>query len=174
MSALPADELIDLLDENGNVVGIVRRGEMRRQRLPHRCVYIFVFNSRGELLIHERTATKDVFPSYWDVAFGGIPSAGESFADAAKREGKEELGIEIEPALLFPFRYADQFTQAHAMVYRGVSDGPFQFQAEEVVRAEFVKIAKLNDRFGRESFCPDGLAAWAEYERRNPGQSASA
>jgi isopentenyldiphosphate isomerase len=171
MSQSPADELIDLLDENGKVVGIVRRGEVRRRRLPHRCVYILVFNSRGDLLIHQRTATKDVFPSYWDVAFGGIPMAGESFGEAAEREGNEELGIEIAPVELFPFRYKDQFAQAHAMVYRAVSDGPFQFQIEEVERAEFVEVARLSQRIGLNTFCPDGLAVWAEYQRRRTSPS---
>ena len=48
---------------------------------PHRCTYVLVFNIRGELFIHLRTATKDVYPSHWDVAIGGVLAAGETFAE---------------------------------------------------------------------------------------------
>ena len=58
-------EMVDVLNLEGEVVGIATRQEMRRGRLPHRCVYILVFNKSGEIFIHLRTATKDVFPSYW-------------------------------------------------------------------------------------------------------------
>jgi isopentenyldiphosphate isomerase len=166
MDSLAADEPIDLLDENGLVVGVVKRGEMRRRRLPHRCVYLLVFNSQGDLLIHQRTASKDVFPSHWDVTFGGVVATGESFDAAAQREGREELGIEVNPIGLFPIRYSDESTNVFAMVYRARSDGPFHFQVEEVVRGEFVTLSKLEERIARDRFCPDGLAVWAEYRQR--------
>src|SRR5947209_7709294 len=77
----PGDELVDVVDAAGNTIGVVTRRVMRGQRLPHRCVYLLVFNARGELFIHQRTAAKDVFPSYWDVAIGGVLGAGEAFDD---------------------------------------------------------------------------------------------
>ena len=76
----PGDELVDLIDDAGNTIGVVPRRTMRAQRLPHRCTYVLVFNTRGDLFIHLRTATKDVNPSYWDVCVGGVVSAGETFA----------------------------------------------------------------------------------------------
>ena len=66
------DELIDWLDDAGQVIGRVTRRQMRTQRLPHRCVYLLVFNSRGDLFVHQRTANKDVFPSHWDLTVGGV------------------------------------------------------------------------------------------------------
>src|SRR5262245_28283247 len=128
------DELVDLLDDAGQVIGRVTRRDMRRRRLPHRCVYLLVFNSRGELFVHQRTATKDVFPSYWDLTIGGVLAAGESFDDAALREGREELGVEIQPVRLFPTRYAGEDTIAFGMVYRVAHDGPFRLQVEEISR----------------------------------------
>src|SRR5580700_9257086 len=121
-------ELVDILDENGNVVGTATRREMRQRQLPHRCVYLLVFNTRGELFIHLRTATKDIYPSHWDVAIGGVVAAGESFDAGAVREGGEELGVALAPEPLFPFRYADERTVVHGMVYRAVHDGPFRLQ----------------------------------------------
>jgi isopentenyldiphosphate isomerase len=162
-----AQELVDVIDAEGRTVGVVTRAEMRARRLPHRCTYTLVFNSRGELFIHLRTATKDVFPSYWDVTIGGVLAAGESFDDGARREAREELGVDIEPKRLFPFRYQDATTIVHGMVYRVDHDGPFRLQPEEIVRGEFVSLDVLHDRSTHQSFCPDGLAVLREYLHGN-------
>jgi isopentenyldiphosphate isomerase len=157
------NELVDVIDAEGRPVGVVTRTEMRACRLPHRCTYILLFNSRGELFVHLRTATKDVFPSHWDVTIGGVLAAGESFDDGARREAREELGVEVEPQRLFPFRYEDASTIVHGMVYRVDHDGPFRLQPEEIVCGEFVASDVLQDRATHQSFCPDGLAVLREY-----------
>lgn len=162
------DELVDVVDESGATIAVVPRREMRARRLPHRCVYLLVFNARGELFIHLRTPTKDVYPSHWDVAVGGVPAAGESFDDAALREGQEELGVELAPVPLFPFAYADERTVVYAMVYRALHDGPFRLQPEEVVRGEFVAVCDLAERFRQAAFCPDGRAVLEAYRRHCP------
>jgi isopentenyldiphosphate isomerase len=160
------DELVDVVDDAGRVVGTVTRREMRTRRLPHRATAIFVFNTRGEIFIHLRTPTKDIYPSHWDTAVGGVLAAGETFAEGAAREVGEELGIDVPLVELFPFRYADERNVADVMVYKAVHDGPFKLQAEEIVRGEFVPPAAINERARCEPFCPDGLAVFAEYQRR--------
>lgn len=152
-----ADELVDVIDEAGETVGVVTRREMRERKLPHRCTYVLVFNSRGELFIHLRTPTKDVFPSYWDVCVGGVLSAGETFAVGVKREIQEELGIDAEATELFAFWYRGPASFAHGMVYRLDHDGPFQLQVEEIVRGEFVRMDGVLERIKKEPFCPDGV-----------------
>src|SRR5262245_40332767 len=159
------DELVDLLDDAGQVIGRVTRCDMRRRRLPHRCVYRLVFTTRVALFVNQRPATKDVFPSYWDLTVGGVVAAGESFDDAARREGREELGVEIQPLRLFPIRYDGDDTIAFGMVYHVTHDGPFHLQVEELSRGEFVSIEELAALIGRERFCPDGIQVWAEFER---------
>ena len=165
MSASPGDELVDVLDDDGRVVGQNTRRDMRAQRLPHRTCYVLVFNARGELFVHLRTATKDVYPSHWDVAVGGVLAAGERFAEGAERETLEELGVTMALRQLFPFRYADAATIVHGMVFRGEHDGPFRLQPEEIVRGEFVPFAEVMVRAAGEPFCPDGLAVLAAYRR---------
>src|SRR6266851_4778436 len=89
-----AEEMVDVIDDAGRTVGVVTRQEMRRRRLPHRSTAILVFDHSGRLFIHLRTPSKDVFPSHWDVAVGGVLSAGESFTEGAQREVREELGVD--------------------------------------------------------------------------------
>ncbi len=165
-AADPGDELVDVIDAAGHTVGVVTRREMRGRRLPHRCVYVLVFNRRGDVFVHLRTPTKDVFPSHWDVAVGGVLAAGEGFDAGARREVAEELGVTAEVEPLFPFHYRDERTEARAVVYRARHDGPFRLQPEEVVRGEFVAPDDVLVRAERVPFCPDGLAVWKEYLRR--------
>ena len=120
--------------------------EMRSRRLPHRCTYTLVFNRGGELLIHLRTASKDLYPSHWDTTVGGVLAAGESFDDGAAREALEELGVAARPEPLFPFRYADARTVVQSMVYRIRHDGPKRHRQRLRPLDEFDR----NGRFGAE------------------------
>jgi 8-oxo-dGTP pyrophosphatase MutT (NUDIX family) len=86
-----------------------------------------------------------------------VLTAGETFAEGVRREIREELGIDGDAIELFPFRYADGATFAHGMAYRLDHDGPFQLQAEEIVRGEFVPLPKVLERIARDPFCPDGV-----------------
>lgn len=168
MSHDPGQELVDVVDDQGRTIATVTRREVRERHLPHRSVYILVFNFKGELFIHLRTHIKDVFPSHWDVCVGGVSLAGESFDAAARREVAEELGLDLDPERLFPFRYTDANWDVHGMVYRVVHKGPFQLQAEEIVRGEFVPLQEVAVRTAVEPFCPDGLSVFREYLRRFP------
>jgi isopentenyldiphosphate isomerase len=162
----PVDELVDIIDEHGYTIATVPRREMRGKRLPHRCVYVLVFNPRHELLIHLRTPTKDVFPSHWDVAIGGVLAAGEDFDSGAQRETYEEIGIDAPLETLFPFRYEDARTVVQAKVFRLVHEGPFHLQPEEVVCAEFVSLSELDKRIRQHPFCPDGVEVLRTYRER--------
>lgn len=128
-----------------------------------------MFNRAGELFIHLRTATKDVYPGHWDVAIGGVLGAGETFAQGAARELDEELGVQAPLEPLFPLRFEDATNVVHGLVFRAVHDGPFRLQPEEVVRGEFVDPATVPARAGRQPFCPDGLEALARFRARSSG-----
>lgn len=166
-TVMPAHELVDVLDADGNAVGVVTRREMRERRLPHRCTYILVFNAAGDLFIHLRTASKDVYPSHWDTCVGGVVAAGETFDEGAVRELREEIGVQTPLERLFPFRFEDERTDVYGMVYRAVHEGPFRLQPEEVVRGEFVPVEKTLRRIERDPFCPDGVEVLREAVARN-------
>jgi isopentenyldiphosphate isomerase len=164
VSAGAGEELVDVVDDADRVVARQTRAAVRRNNLLHRAVYVFVLNHTGHLFVHQRTATKDVYPGHRDVAIGGVPYAGEDYATAATREVAEELGmtgVALEP--LFTMRYADAVTRINGMVFRCVHDGPFRLQAEEIVAGEFVPLAEVARLRVRERFCPDGLVVFDRF-----------
>jgi isopentenyldiphosphate isomerase len=115
-----SEELVDIVDEDDNVLYQCTRKEMRAQVLRHRAVFIAVVNSAGELLIHQRSAMKDLWPSWWDLAVGGVVSAGESYDAAALRELDEEVGVTGVPLVeLGVGTYSDEEVSLVGQVLHG-------------------------------------------------------
>ena len=154
-----ADELVEVIDPGGHVIRVVRRAEMRADRLRHRTVFIAVVGTDGRLLVHRRADDKDMWPSRWDMAAGGVVGVDEPWDDAAHRELAEELGIDdvqLEP--LGAATYEDDDVALHGHVYLARSDGPFRFADGEVAEARFVTRAELDDLGSSQPLCPDSVA----------------
>lgn len=111
MGGMTADEILDIVDENDEVVGQAPRGEATARGLRHRCVFIEARDAEGRLFVHRRTPTKLVFPSHYDMFVGGVVGAGESYDEAALREAEEELGVTGLPA---PSRSSSSSTRARS------------------------------------------------------------
>lgn len=159
-----AIEELDVVDDDDQVVGRASRPQVRRERLRHRAVYVLVFNRAGQLFIHQRTASKDLYPSFFDVAIGGVVTAGETYDAAAQREVEEEIGVsDAELRRVMPFRFDDETNQVNGMVYSCSHDGPMTLQAEEIVSGEWLDLDQVLERVSQESFCPDGLEALFRY-----------
>ncbi len=154
-----SDELLDVVDDDDRVIGRATRAEMRRDNLLHRAVYLVLRSSRGEIFVHRRTTTKDVYPGYFDVTVGGVVAAGEDYDVAAERELAEEVGVVGAPIVpLFPVRYADASTRLVGRAYLATADGPLTLQAEEVAWGAFLPLADAERIMRTERCCPDGVA----------------
>ena len=90
-------EMVKLVDENNNEIGVATRGKVRTAKLWHRVSYIFVITTKKELLVQVRSQRKDYCPGFFDLASaGGVVDAGEDDDLGARRELQEELGLVIE------------------------------------------------------------------------------
>ena len=161
----PADELVIIVDRANNIVGSTTRRKMRAERLPHRCSYVLVFNSRGELQVQKRTVIKDIYPGYWDPAAGGVMQVGETYEESAAREVAEELGVrggELRP--LFDIWFEDELSCVWGRAFKCVYDGPLECQVEEVQFVEPMTPAEVLRRAAAgEQFTPDGLLVVERY-----------
>ena len=156
--SVPPTELVDQLDEDGAVVGAVTRRDMRAQNLRHRSVAVVVINSRQEVLVHRRADWKDVWPSRWDLAFGGVVGAGEAWEDAARRELAEEAGVAAPLEYLGEDTYADDQVREVTRVYLARSDGPFTYADGEVSATSWVPLAGVAEWVRTQQICPDTVA----------------
>lgn len=89
-------EFWDVYDKDRKLTGrTVERGKPMAQGEYHIVVNVWIRNSKGRWLISKRTENKH-FPLLWEPT-GGSAVAGESSFDAALRETREELGVELDP-----------------------------------------------------------------------------
>ncbi|NUL03124.1 NUDIX domain-containing protein [Streptomyces lunaelactis] len=158
----PADEILDIVDENDEVIGQAPRGEAYARGMRHRCAFILVRDAEGRIFVHRRTSTKLVFPSLYDMFVGGVVGAGESYDAAALREAEEELGVSglPRPVPLFKFLYDNGEHSWWSAVYEVRCGLPVHPQAEEVAWHDFLPEEELERRLGEWEWVPDGLAAW--------------
>lgn len=93
------DELLDVVDHADRVIGTALRSELYRHGLTcFRVVNAFIRNSRGELWIPRRAASKRLFPLCLDASMGGHVASGETYEEALCRELREELAIALDDA----------------------------------------------------------------------------
>jgi 8-oxo-dGTP pyrophosphatase MutT (NUDIX family) len=161
----PADEPVEVVDEDDLVVDVVPRYEIRRRHLLHRCTYVVVLDPHGNVYVHKRTDTKDVYPGYYDVIAGGVNSVGESYDVCAARELEEELGITASPAFRFKHRYEGPDGRCFGGVFDVVWDGPIVWQPAEVAWGEFAPLEALEAMIERERFCLDSLEVFERWRR---------
>ena len=88
-------ELIQIVDENGDFTGeILDKEEAHDRNLLHNEVAVFIINDQKQVLLQKRSANKRFDPNKWALCAGHV-DAYESLEDAALREIKEEIGIDI-------------------------------------------------------------------------------
>jgi isopentenyldiphosphate isomerase len=154
----PADELVEVLAEDGSVERVVTRAEMRANNLRHRNIAVFVERPDGRLVVHQRADWKDVYPSLWDVAFGGVPGVGEPDDVAAVRELAEEAGLTVDPADLRYLGAQSRDTDAVRWVgsfYAITTEAVLHPADGEVQAMEEVDVADVRRWAAIHPLCPD-------------------
>lgn len=94
------DELLDIVDEKGSIIGQSLRGEVYKKGLLHRASHVLIKNSKGQIYLQKRSEIKKILPGYWDISSSEHLKLGETYEEAAKRGLKEELGIETQLKLI--------------------------------------------------------------------------
>lgn len=92
------DEFFDILNENGEYTGkVCTRQECHKKGLWHKAIVVWIIsNDNKKVLLQKRSSNKKLWPNMWDITAGGHVLSGENGCQAAIRETKEEIGIDID------------------------------------------------------------------------------
>jgi len=91
------DELIDIFDENNNSLNLQKmKSEAHKNGLWHRSAHVWIYNSKGEILLQLRAKDKKLYPGKWDISASGHVRANEEPIISALREIEEEIGLSVK------------------------------------------------------------------------------
>jgi isopentenyl-diphosphate delta-isomerase len=141
-------ELLILVDEKDNQLGIMEKLEVHKKGLLHRAFSVFIFNSEGKFLLQQRADEKYHSPGLWSNTCCSHPLSGEAVADAVQRRLWQEMGIQTETTFQFSFIYKKEFENGlteHEFdhVYFGKSDELPHPNPGEVKNWNYVSLADL-------------------------------
>lgn len=95
-----ADYYVDIVNENDEVVGKELKSRKTKLNFISRVVAVLVRDSNGKFIICKRSPHKKFDANKYDLSAVGNVNAGEGYEEAAKRELREELGIECQVKML--------------------------------------------------------------------------
>jgi len=144
------EEIFDVVDHQDRVIGQAPRSEVHRRKLLHRAASIFVFNSRGELLVQLRSTTKDEYPSCFTSSASGHLSTGEDYAESAQRELFEEVGIAAPLEYLTKLPASPETAYEFTALFRAITDQIPTLDPGEVAGSEYVALPTLQRRIAVE------------------------
>lgn len=98
-------EILKVVCKDTNcVLGAKLRPDLIRDGDWSQSTNIFVINSKGQLLCHERSLDKDRWPGAWMTHLGGHVGHDEEYHDNAQKELEEEAGVKVEKNELIGWR----------------------------------------------------------------------
>lgn len=152
---MDTEEMLILVDKDDNT--LCHKEKESCHKIPvslHRAFSIFIVNSKNQMLIHKRQATKKTWPGFWTNACCSHPRQNEDLETATKRRLKEELGIVCEIKPLFKFYYKADYDGQYGEheidhVFLGVYDGSIRANTSEIEAHKFLSIDELKDDLKR-------------------------
>jgi isopentenyl-diphosphate delta-isomerase len=100
-----ATEQVILVDERDRELGVAEKMRAHREGMLHRAFSVFVFDSRGRLLLQKRARAKYHSGGLWSNTACGHPRPGEETRAAALRRLGEEMSFVCELRRSFGFIY---------------------------------------------------------------------
>lgn len=118
--------------------------------LLHKTVHVWFVNSKQQFLLQKRTSNKRAYPNYWDISAAGHINSNETSLQAAKRETREELGIDLPDSAFTLLATIKQSTVKHSdtfiddefndiyLVHCNLDVSEFKLQKEEVAKMQWI------------------------------------
>lgn len=151
-----------LVDMNNKKIGEEEKIKAHKEGKLHRAFSIFVFNSKGGLLIQQRAKTKYHSGGLWSNSVCSHPKPNETYSKAVHRRLKEEMGFDCKLKKLFCFIYRTDLNNGlteneYDCVFIGKFNGQVKPNKKEVMRYKWILINDLKKEIKKN---PDRYTPW--------------
>jgi len=151
-----------LVNQKDEPVGTMEKLEAHQKGILHRAFSIFIFNSKGEMLLQKRALRKYHSPGLWSNACCSHPYPGEEVKPGALRRLQEEMGFTSTLEKAFDFIYKFSFENGlteHEFdhVFVGTFDGEIKANPEEVADYTYRSMEEIKQDLTQK---PDRYTAW--------------
>jgi len=120
---------------------------------------VIVKNSRNWFFVHKRSPDKKRFPNLYGIGAGGKIKIGESPEFAAKRELKEELGLQTPIKFLFVWKYKNDLIS----VFFATSDKIIKPCKKEFSWSGWLSTEETDNLMVKKKMCPDTEMFYKKY-----------
>lgn len=159
----PMGELVERVDEQDQVLGVVDRAQAIRQGWLHRIATIVCRDEDGRFLVHRRPDDSSRFPGQYNWMLGGAADVGESYEEAAARELSEELGVHAAPRFVLKFLCAGAISPYWLGLHEVVITASVRPNVQEVAWHDWLTEPELESLVRQQEFVPDARDAFERY-----------
>ena len=116
-TAVRDEDLVELVDETGQVIGQAARATVHHGNTPrHRAFSVYLSDAAGRVLMTRRALSKLTWPGVWSNSCCGHPRPGETDVAAIHRRVREELGVEVTDVDVMLPDFSYTATDPHGLV----------------------------------------------------------
>jgi isopentenyl-diphosphate delta-isomerase len=153
---------VQLVNPNDEPIGSMEKLEAHEKGLLHRAISVFVFNSKGEMLLQRRALKKYHSPGLWTNTCCSHPYPLEIPEQAAVRRLNEEMNIDSSLRFAFKFIYKTEFSNGlieHELdhVFIGHSDATPHLNTDEAVAFKWINMNDLKKDIVKN---PENYTVW--------------
>ena len=151
-----------LVNERDEPIGVMGKLEAHQKGLLHRAFSVFIFNSRGELLLQRRALQKYHSGGLWTNSCCSHPQPGEVLIESAQKRLKEEMGFSTSLEKIFDFVYEADFNNGlteHEFdhVFAGEYEGRIECNKDEVMDCCYKYFEEVAKELEQK---PEQFSAW--------------
>lgn len=129
------EELVILVNENDEKIGLMPKQEAHEKALLHRAFSVFIFNDKNELMLQQRALDKYHSPGLWTNTCCSHQRDGESSLEAGRRRLQEEMG------------FVTDLTETTSFIYKAPFDnGLTEHEFDHVLVGRFEGSPEINEQ----------------------------
>jgi 16S rRNA (adenine1518-N6/adenine1519-N6)-dimethyltransferase len=163
------NEHFPVVDKNDRILRYAQRSDVHGNNLLHRAVHILIFSQVNDVYLQQRSRWKDRHPLKWDSSAAGHVTGGESYDETARRELKEELGINVPLRKILKLPGPARADHEFIWLYRGeIRGNPIPNRNEIEIGAFFSPTVIDGWVAARpEDFAPGFIECWKAYRKND-------